>query len=1094
MVAEHDSELARAILETVTLPLLTLDADLRVETANEAFLDQFQVSRPETLGTLVYDLGNGQWDIPELRRLLGEILPEKRIVSNYRVEHDFERIGRRTMHLNARRVDRSGRPALILLAISDDTEREAAQAELDGRIELADKLIGSVREGLLILDQDLRVQSASSAFYERFAVQPEKTIGHLVYELGNGQWDIPELRLLLGEVLPRQRSFDDFEVTHTFEGIGERVMLLNGRRLDHMDLILLAIRDVTDLRQNATRLEAVTSAAHVGVFEDDRRAGRLFWSPEMRSILGYPKNDPAPIGETVPDFVHPEDRASVSDTFARVTDPAGDGALFHEHRIIRPDGETRWVQMKGKTEFAEVEGERRPVLIRGILLDVTERRTAEEALRERERRLRNVLDGMGEAFGLMDHDLRIITQNEAALELDGRPLEDIRGRTHWEVYPGSERSELGRLYKKALKEQVPVSLEHRYTFPHDGTKWLEMRAFPVPEGLAVFWRDITERKDAEAALRDSESRLRKVLDMETVGVVFFDLVGGVLDANDAYLSMIGYSRAELEKGEVRYERLTPPDWRWRDEQTIAELKADGKAGPFEKQYTHKDGSRIWVECVDKMLDDGTAVEIIIDVTERKRAEADLRESEDRYRALVSSTSDVIYRMSPDWSEMRELGGRGFITDTHEPRRDWMTGYIPREDQPLVEAAIRDTIDSGNHFDLEHRILKLDGSVAWVRSRAVPLTDEEGRVLEWFGAASDVTARKRAEEHQNVLMGELDHRVKNILAVVQSIARQSLGRGKTVGPDAAERLVGRINALAQSHALLARSRWQGADFGDLVENTVAPYRGEEQDRVAAAGPELNVTPKAAQTLTLALHELVTNAGKYGALSQEGGRLEIKWELSGEAPERRLKVKWVERGGPPIEQQPSRKGFGSRLIRQILSAELDGEVAMDFDRAGLRVQFDLPLANLQAQGGGFTAPPRNEDAPIPEDPASLEGKRVLVVEDEQIIGQDTVEALRSAGCSPIGPIGTVDAALRLAVSETFDAAVLDLNLNGEMAWPAARALRAREIPFVFTTGYAETVTMPRELKDVTRIEKPFNTDRLVNVLAAELNSAGNAAHSV
>ncbi len=202
----EDDALSSAILETVGLPLLALDVDLRVETANDAFLRLFGVRREDTIGRLVYDLGNRQWDIPELRRLLGDILPEKCTVTDYRVEHEFERIGRRIMRVSARRIERPDDPDMILLAICDDTERESLRAELIGRIEMSDKLIDSVREGLLILDPDLRVHSASASFYDTFRVEPAETEGRLLYDLGNGQWDIPELRQLLEDVLPRQRS------------------------------------------------------------------------------------------------------------------------------------------------------------------------------------------------------------------------------------------------------------------------------------------------------------------------------------------------------------------------------------------------------------------------------------------------------------------------------------------------------------------------------------------------------------------------------------------------------------------------------------------------------------------------------------------------------------------------------------------------------------------------------------------------------------------------------------------------------------------------------------------------------------------------
>jgi PAS domain S-box-containing protein len=248
------NSLAGAIVETITEPLLVLDGDLRVEAANPAFLRHFGVESAETLGCLVYDLGNGQWNIGALRLLLEEVLTRNGKVVDYRVEHDFESLGERIMLLNANRMRREGATDTILLAITDITERERRRFELEGEKEFAEKLIDSVRECLVVLGWDLRVQFANQSFYNLFAVRREETEGRLIYELGNGQWDIPELRQLLEDILPKENSFDDYEMEHRFETIGRRIMLLNARRLERMNLILLAIRDVTGFE---ARLDAL---------------------------------------------------------------------------------------------------------------------------------------------------------------------------------------------------------------------------------------------------------------------------------------------------------------------------------------------------------------------------------------------------------------------------------------------------------------------------------------------------------------------------------------------------------------------------------------------------------------------------------------------------------------------------------------------------------------------------------------------------------------------------------------------------------------------------------------------------------------------
>jgi two-component sensor histidine kinase len=252
--------LSEAMLETVQLPLLVLNGGLRLIRANAAFFGNFKVSTNESIGRRLSELGNGQWDIPDLLRMLKNVRSQGDAVEGYRVEHDFPTLGLRIMHLNARRIIAKGpRPDLILLAISDVTEVEKARSELEGQREYLDKLIDSLRECLVVLDWNLRLKHANEPFYKTFEVTPAETEGRLIYELGNGQWNIPELRKLLEEILPEEGSFDDFEVMHEFETIGYRHMLLNARRLDHLNLIVLAIEDVTERDASYRRQRVLAS-------------------------------------------------------------------------------------------------------------------------------------------------------------------------------------------------------------------------------------------------------------------------------------------------------------------------------------------------------------------------------------------------------------------------------------------------------------------------------------------------------------------------------------------------------------------------------------------------------------------------------------------------------------------------------------------------------------------------------------------------------------------------------------------------------------------------------------------------------------------
>ena len=255
-------------------PLLVLDQDLRVVSVSRSFYGVFKATPKETVGQLIYDLGNKQWDIPKLRELLETILPQKTTFDNYEVEHNFATIGRRIMLLNARQIQRtSGKERIILLAIEDITERreienglektrkelEATKIAEDEAREYAESMINTVREPLLVLDQDLRVVSVSRSFYGVFKATPKETVGQLIYDLGNKQWDIPKLRELLETILPQKTTFDNYEVEHNFATIGRRIMLLNARQIQRTSgkerIILLAIEDITERREIENGLE-----------------------------------------------------------------------------------------------------------------------------------------------------------------------------------------------------------------------------------------------------------------------------------------------------------------------------------------------------------------------------------------------------------------------------------------------------------------------------------------------------------------------------------------------------------------------------------------------------------------------------------------------------------------------------------------------------------------------------------------------------------------------------------------------------------------------------------------------------------------------
>ncbi len=283
---------AQDIVETVREPLLMLDKSLRVQSANRAFYQTFQVSPDETENRLIYELGNGQWDIPDLRTLLEDVIPTSSVFNDFELEHSFPIIGRRIMLLNGRKLRAGSHSEILVLAMEDVTERRRVEADLKAIETYAQNIVDTVREPLLILDTTLRVRSGNRAFYQTFQVSAAETENRLIYELGNGQWDIPDLKTLLEDIVPQSSFFNDFELEHDFPALGRRVMLLNARKLQaghHGELLVLAMEDVTERRRAEEEVAKAKEAS-----ETANKTKSLFlanMSHELRTplnaIVGY---------------------------------------------------------------------------------------------------------------------------------------------------------------------------------------------------------------------------------------------------------------------------------------------------------------------------------------------------------------------------------------------------------------------------------------------------------------------------------------------------------------------------------------------------------------------------------------------------------------------------------------------------------------------------------------------------------------------------------------------------------------------------------------------------------------------------------------
>ena len=341
-----------------------------------------------------------------------------------------------------------------------------------------------------------------------------------------------------------------------------------------------------------------------------------------------------------------------------------------------------------------------------------------------------------------------------------------------------------------------------------------------------------------------------------------------------------------------------------------------------------------------------------EVTETVRASQALAQGEEQLRLATEASEVGLWDLDvPDdrlfWPA-RVKAMFGISPDKPVSMADFSAGLHP-DDRERVTAAFAAATDPEQRalYDVEYRTVgKEDGVLRWVAAKGRGIFDDAGRCVRVIGTALDISVRKRAEEHMRLMVNELNHRVKNTLATVQGIATQTLTRSE-IPTDVRETLTSRLMALARAHDVLTNEKWAGAEIHEMAEAAAAPYRGVDSSPFKLNGPRMNVPPNTAIALALVFHELATNAAKYGALSIPGGEVRLTWSAAPSTEGRLLQLTWREIGGPPVSP-PQRTGFGTRLIRRGLAAELGGAIELDYQPAGLVCTIEAVVAPAAEPG--------------------------------------------------------------------------------------------------------------------------------------------------
>jgi PAS domain S-box-containing protein len=687
------------------------------------------------------------------------------------------------------------------------------------------------------------------------------------------------------------------------------------------------------LRASEERLRLSQDAGGIGYWDLDFAGGTWVWSDQTRKLLGVEPAAPASTALLL-SRVYMEDRPRVEEQVARAANPHSDHPRHLEFRIVMPNGVLRWLAAQSRVETSAAG---MPVRAVGIVRDITARKSAEEA----QARLAAIVTSSADAIVGKTLDGIVTSWNEAAERMFGYSAGEMIGQSIRRLVPTDRQTEEDTILARVARSES-IECHEMVLLAKDGRTFdASITVSPIRDsegrmiGCSKIIRDITAHKQADELLR----RQADLLNQSHDAIFTWKIGGGIAYWSRGAELLYGYTTEEAI-GRCAHEllrTLSPVPMQEIEAQIASEGSWYG-----ELAHTTREGRTIVVESrhVRVSYDGETyALETNRDITARKQAEEALHKSEERFRSsllysplpiLLFNDREEILALSESW-----LDQSGYSREELRRIEDWMACAHGERAGEVLEH-IRQIIRTKPEAERGERTIRTkDGRERlWSFVTSALGTQSDGRRV-FVCIAQDVTERKAHEEHVHLLMREINHRAKNMLSLVQAVARQTAAREP-------EDFIGcfseRIQALAANQDLLIRSEWKGVDIEDLVRAQLAHFADVVGSRIAVHGPKLRLNAAAAQAFGLTLHELATNAGKYGALSTDKGHVDVRWGTSSDT----FTLSWTERDGPPVSP-PKRLGFGSTVIASMAKTTVGGEVQLDYAHSGLVWRLTCPAAS-------------------------------------------------------------------------------------------------------------------------------------------------------